>query len=79
MTKQFDLNATNSSSSFLPETMFLVTVDEMSNRDIQSSETYNLQWYPAVIIDTIEQQEKRYSAANSTEMHIPISFPVRSI
>ena len=79
MTKQFDLNATNSSSSFLPETMFLVTVNEMSNRDIQSSETYNLQWYPAVIIDTIEQQEKRYSAANSTEMHIPISFPVRSI
>ena len=79
MTKQFDLNATNSSSSFLPETMFLVTVNEMSNRDIQSSETYNLQWYPAVIIDKIEQQEKRYSAANSTEMHIPISFPVRSI
>ena len=79
MTKQFDLNATNSSSSFLPETMFLITVNEMSNRDIQSSETYNLQWYPAFIIDTIEQQEKRYSAANSTEMHIPISFPVRSI
>ena len=79
MTKQFDLKATNSSSSFLPETMFLVTVTEMSNRDIQSSETYNLQWYPAFIIDTIEQQEKRYSAANRTEMHIPISFPVRSI
>lgn len=57
MTKQFDLNATNSSSSFLPETMFLITVNEMSNRDIQSSETYNLQWYPVFIIDTIEQQE----------------------
>ena len=79
MTKQFDLNATNSSPSFLPEAMFLVTVNEMSNRDIQSSETYNLQWYPAFIIDTIEQQEKRYSAANRIEMHIPISFPVRSI
>ena len=57
MTKQFDLNATNSSSSFLPETMFLITINEMSNRDIQSSETYNLQWYPVFIIDTIEQQE----------------------
>ena len=79
MTKQFDLKATNSSSSFLPETMFLVTATEMSNRDIQSSETYNIQWYPAFITETIEQQEKRYSAANSTEMHIPISFPVRSI
>ena len=57
MTKQFDLKATNSSSSFLPETMFLVTATEMSNRDIQSSETYNIQWYPAFITETIEQQE----------------------